>query len=72
MPSNLMLSDEEWRLIRELLEREQSQLSVEIHHSRTGSFKHALRDRYDVISNILIRATGSKPPDPAGAEGLHH
>jgi hypothetical protein len=72
MPSNLMLSDEESQLIRELLEREQSQLSVEIHHSRTGSFKHALRDRYDVISNILTRATSSKPHDAAEAEGLHH
>lgn len=67
MSSNFILSDEEWRLIRELLEREQSQLSVEIHHSRTGSFKHALRDRYDVISNILARATGSKPQDTAEA-----
>ena len=72
MPSNLMLSDDEWGLIRELLEREQSQLSVEIHHSRTGSFKHALRDRYDAISNILARAAGSEPRDTAGAEELHH
>jgi hypothetical protein len=65
-----MLSDEEWRLIRELLEREQSQLSVEIHHSRTGSFKHALRDRYDVISKILSRATGSNPQDAASSHRM--
>lgn len=63
MQSKLVVSDEEWQLIRELLEREQSQLGVEIHHSRTGSFKHALRDRYDLISRILARSHGLKPPD---------
>ncbi len=67
--TTVILTDQEWKLVRELLEREQSQLAVEIHHSRTGSFKRTLRDRYDLVSAILTRARASEPPGaPQGAE----
>lgn len=67
--TNVILTDDEWKLVRELLEREQSQLAVEIHHSRTGSFTRALRERYDLASAILTRARGSELPGaPQGAE----
>jgi hypothetical protein len=45
----------EWELIRELLERELAQVSVELRHTRTASFKTALRERMDLITAILQR-----------------
>jgi hypothetical protein len=63
--TNVILTDQKWKLVRELLEREQAQLAVEIHHSRTGSFKRTLRERYDLASEILTRALASDPPDAA-------
>jgi hypothetical protein len=68
--ANVILTDQEWKLVRELLEREQAQLAVEIHHSRTGSFKRALRERYDLASGILTRARASDPPDAARSGDL--
>ena len=53
-PSQTM-TEQEWELIRELLERELAQISMETRHTRTGSFKSALRDRMDLITGILHR-----------------
>jgi hypothetical protein len=49
------LSDDEWRLIVELLEREQSDLSPEIHHTRTADVRDDLRARKEIVRSLLER-----------------
>jgi hypothetical protein len=66
-----VVSEEELQLIRELLEREQAQISVEMRHTRTSSFKSALRERLNLIGAILSRIEGP-PARPADIAELHH
>jgi hypothetical protein len=49
------LSDEEWALIVELLERERSELPVEIHHTRSSSVRTELQQRAEMVRGLLSR-----------------
>ena len=49
------LSDVEWELVLELLQRELAELPVEIRHTRTSSVRDALRRREDVVKDLLQR-----------------
>jgi hypothetical protein len=49
------LSDAEWELILELLERERNELPVEIHHTRNSSVRTELHERAEVVQNLLSR-----------------
>jgi hypothetical protein len=49
------LSEEEWGLIVELLERERSELPVEIHHTRSSSVRTELQHRADIVRELLSR-----------------
>lgn len=49
------LTEAEWALIVELLEREFEELPVEIHHSRTTTYREELRARRELIRNLLER-----------------
>lgn len=49
------LTEEEWRLVIELLEAECRQLPSEIHHTATGQYKQHLRSRFDTASGLLRR-----------------
>lgn len=49
------ISEQDWELIRELLEREQAQVLLELRHTRTASFRAALHDRLNLIGAILSR-----------------
>jgi hypothetical protein len=49
------LSDAEWALIVELLERERSELPVEIHHTRSASVRTELHERADMVRVLLTR-----------------
>lgn len=49
------LTDEEWALLIELLERERNDLPAEIHHTRTSSLRDQLRERLDLINQLLDR-----------------
>jgi hypothetical protein len=53
--SQPILSDEEWRLVVELLERERTHLPIEIHHTTTRSFKEQLRQRLELLERLLER-----------------
>ena len=49
------LSEAEWDLIVELLERERSELPVEIHHTRNSSVRGELHERAEMVQNLLGR-----------------
>jgi hypothetical protein len=49
------LSDAEWRLVVELLKREQTHLPIEIHHTTTRSFRDQLKERLEVVERLLTR-----------------
>ncbi len=49
------LLDEEWELVVELLEREQSELPVEIHHTRNSSVHEELQHRMKMVRQLLER-----------------
>ncbi|MGE5569330.1 MAG: hypothetical protein ACM3S5_09875 [Rhodospirillales bacterium] len=47
------LSDEEWALIVELVQRERSELPPEIHHTRTVAVREDLRRRLELVESLL-------------------
>jgi hypothetical protein len=49
------LSDAEWALVTELLEREQGELPAEIRHTRVSSVREELRRRLDTVRQLLDR-----------------
>ncbi len=49
------LSESEWELILELIERERADLPAEIHHTRTTAMRQVLRDRLETIDRLLER-----------------
>ena len=49
------LSEAEWALIVELLERERSELPVEIHHTRNAGVRADLHQRADMVRELLAR-----------------
>lgn len=55
MSDHPKLTEAEWALIVELLERELQELPVEIHHTRTSSFRDDLRNRRDMIRGLIER-----------------
>ena len=49
------LSEAEWALVLELLERERSELPVEIHHTRSSSVRTELQERAEMVRGLLGR-----------------
>ncbi len=49
------LSEAEWALVIELLQREQHDLPAEIHHTRVASFREDLRRRAEMVNSLLER-----------------
>ena len=49
------LSDGEWALVVELLERERGELPAELHHTRTTTMREQLRLRLDMVDSLLRR-----------------
>ncbi len=60
------LSDAEWALVIELLERERHDLPGELHHTRLASYRDELRRRSELVSNLLERL---RTTQPGGAKG---
>jgi hypothetical protein len=54
-PLALTLSEEERDVVIELLDRERTNLPVEIRHSRTGKFRELLKRRLSVVTELLHR-----------------
>ena len=55
------LTEAEWALIVELLQREQNELPSEIHHTRSSSLRDELRARRKVVDGLLLRLTSPQP-----------
>jgi hypothetical protein len=53
MTKAVTLNDEEWQLVVELLESEQKQLPVEIHHTDSTEYKEGLSKRLAVVNKLL-------------------
>jgi hypothetical protein len=49
------LSEVEWALVLELLERERVELPVEIHHCRVASYHDELHHRLEMVDGLLHR-----------------
>ena len=49
------LSEAEWALMLELLQRERSELPVEIRHTRTSSVREELHRRQEMVQGLLQR-----------------
>ena len=49
------LSEAEWALVRELLERELHELPGELHHTRLTSYREELKRRAEMVKNLLER-----------------
>jgi hypothetical protein len=55
MAHRTSLSDAEWELVVELLERERTELPAEIRHTRTRSVRQQLRQREQLVGELLER-----------------
>ena len=55
MLSQLELTDEEWALIGELLDRERSELPTEIHHTRSQGLRQELVKRRTIVEDLLAK-----------------
>ena len=56
------LTEAEWGLIVELLEREHNELPTEIHHTRTASVRDELRARQAAVRALLERVKAMATP----------
>ena len=53
------LSEAEWVLVVELLQREHHDLPAEIHHCRVSSYRDELRQRHEMVKNLLGRLSAT-------------
>ena len=56
------LSDAEWELVVEMLERERGELPTEIRHTRTRTVREELRARERMVQDLLRRLREPAPP----------
>ena len=49
------LTEAEWSLICELLERERDELPTEIHHTRTRNLRQELQQRRTMVDELLAK-----------------
>ena len=59
------LSEAEWALVLELLEHEQSELPVEIHHTNRSSVRAELHDRAAMVRGLVNRLRHTTVPAQA-------
>lgn len=55
MNAQPVLSDSEWQLVLELLEREWGELSSEIHHTDRTAMRHELHERKTLLDGMIHR-----------------
>ena len=55
MNEQIKLSDAEWALVIELLQREHHDLPTEIHHCRVASYREELKHRHEMVRSLLER-----------------
>jgi hypothetical protein len=62
-----VLSEAEWLLVLELLERESFDLPGEIHHTDKRAYRAELRNRMDLVTDVMARIR-RQLPDSVPAE----
>ncbi len=50
-----MFSEGQWELMLQLLEREQDELPVEIHHTNRSSVREELQQRAEMVREMISR-----------------
>lgn len=55
MPQEPRLSQQEWRLVQELLQQELHELPTEIHHSARLETRDELRGRLRIVEALIAR-----------------
>ena len=53
--STISLTADEKDLLAELIDRERTNLPIEIHHTRTGKFREMLKHRLEIVESISDR-----------------
>jgi hypothetical protein len=53
MAESICLTETERELLLELLQREDRQLSIEVRHTDTGSYREQLRIRQDRVARLI-------------------
>lgn len=67
MNTQPVLSETEWQLVAELLERERRELVPEIRRTDTGRYRHELMERLHTIEDLIARIKQAAPTPPAVA-----
>ncbi len=57
-----VLTDQEWRLALDLLERRRTELAVEIRHTSTREMRESLRAQLDLVNGLLAKVTQAFSP----------
>jgi hypothetical protein len=57
-----MLTDQEWDLAVDLLERRRNELAVEIRHTSTREMRERLRAQLDLVSGLLAKVQAARAP----------
>lgn len=65
MNEQLALSDHEWELVLDLLERERRELPTEIHHTDSHDYRHRLEERLEVVEALIRRIEATVELTPA-------
>jgi len=69
MLDKLVLSDEEWEIVLDLLERERRELPAEVRHTDNRAYRHRLEERLDTVEDLIRRlreALATAPAAPGG------
>ena len=57
-----ILTDQEWDLAVDLLERRRNELAVEIRHTSTREMREKLRAQLDLVSGLLAKVQSARAP----------
>jgi hypothetical protein len=56
------LSEEEWAVVYELLDREHRELLTVTRHTDKREYRNQLKHRLDIVSALLERVSALRPP----------
>ena len=57
-----ILTDQEWDLAVDLLERRRNELAVEIRHTSTREMRESLRAQLDLVCGLLAKVQAARAP----------
>jgi hypothetical protein len=66
MNNCLTLTNEEWEIVQDLLERERRELPSEVRHTDKRDYRHKLEARLDMVESMIKRIEFALAKEPAG------